>query len=353
MGLETGTYIDDLVATNPTAGDLKSQGDDHLRLIKATIKASFPNISGPATLTHTELSGVSTAFTGTPTAPTAAAADNSTQIATTAYVDAAFVAEAYPPVSGNTGKFLTNDGNITSWEEVDIASALVPYYTQTEIDANTYTQTWIDGNIYTKTEIDANTYTQTEVDTLLAAIKLVPPGAIIPFIGGYFGDGANGSFTAVHNTASAVNTLLNDDYGLYVADGSAVNISGSTYYDGSGRYLPNLTDDRFIMGDTAAGTTGGSSTMAHTHTTPDHTLSSAEIPSHSHGIQNTCSSGGCGSNSVSAGSDGVNAANWGTGYAGSGDAHNHGSTGAATNAENRPKFLACLYLVMVAPWAAA
>lgn len=54
-GLETGTYISDLVATNPTAGDPVAQGDDHVRLLKSTIKASFPNISGAMTLTHSQL----------------------------------------------------------------------------------------------------------------------------------------------------------------------------------------------------------------------------------------------------------------------------------------------------------
>ncbi len=43
MSLESATYINDLVTTNPTATDPKAQGDDHLRLIKAAAKASFPN----------------------------------------------------------------------------------------------------------------------------------------------------------------------------------------------------------------------------------------------------------------------------------------------------------------------
>lgn len=55
MGLETGTYISDLNSSNPTAADNKSQGDDHLRLIKSTVKASFPGVSGAVTSTHTEL----------------------------------------------------------------------------------------------------------------------------------------------------------------------------------------------------------------------------------------------------------------------------------------------------------
>jgi len=45
MGLETATFVNNLVATNPVAGDTKSQGDDHLRLIKAALQATFPNAS--------------------------------------------------------------------------------------------------------------------------------------------------------------------------------------------------------------------------------------------------------------------------------------------------------------------
>ena len=55
MGLETGTYISDLNSSNPVAGDPVNEGDDHLRLIKSTVKASFPSVTGAVTATHTEL----------------------------------------------------------------------------------------------------------------------------------------------------------------------------------------------------------------------------------------------------------------------------------------------------------
>ena len=58
MSLETGTYISDLVATNPLAGDPRSEGDDHIRLIKAVLLATFPNLTGAVTPTHTELNYV-------------------------------------------------------------------------------------------------------------------------------------------------------------------------------------------------------------------------------------------------------------------------------------------------------
>lgn len=104
MALETGTYISDLVTTNPPNTDGVAQADDHLRLIKSTVKATFPNITGAVTPTHTELNyvdGVTSAIqtqldakapvssptlTGVPAAPTAAVDTNTTQLATTAYV---------------------------------------------------------------------------------------------------------------------------------------------------------------------------------------------------------------------------------------------------------------------------
>lgn len=56
MGLETGTYIDSLNASNPVgATDPKSQGDDHIRLIKSTIKATFPNLDAAMTATEDDL----------------------------------------------------------------------------------------------------------------------------------------------------------------------------------------------------------------------------------------------------------------------------------------------------------
>ena len=55
MALESTTYIDGLVATNPTGTDARSQGDDHIRLVKSAIRTTFPNIAGAVTATHTEL----------------------------------------------------------------------------------------------------------------------------------------------------------------------------------------------------------------------------------------------------------------------------------------------------------
>lgn len=47
MGLESATYINDLVSSNPASTDLRGQGDDHIRLIKAAVRATFPNATKP------------------------------------------------------------------------------------------------------------------------------------------------------------------------------------------------------------------------------------------------------------------------------------------------------------------
>lgn len=55
MSLESATYIDDLNVSNPAATDTLSQTDDHIRMLKSVLKATFPNVSGAVTPTHTQL----------------------------------------------------------------------------------------------------------------------------------------------------------------------------------------------------------------------------------------------------------------------------------------------------------
>lgn len=53
MGLETfSNFIKDLNITNPAGSDNRSQGDDHIRGIKSTLKGQFSGIAGMATPTQ-------------------------------------------------------------------------------------------------------------------------------------------------------------------------------------------------------------------------------------------------------------------------------------------------------------
>lgn len=51
MPLENASYISDLVPSNPAASDGMNNSDDHMRMIKAALKNTFPGITGAFTRT--------------------------------------------------------------------------------------------------------------------------------------------------------------------------------------------------------------------------------------------------------------------------------------------------------------
>lgn len=55
MALETATYINQLVQTNPLGSDPLADADGHLRLIKSVLKTTFPNITGAVTATQGQI----------------------------------------------------------------------------------------------------------------------------------------------------------------------------------------------------------------------------------------------------------------------------------------------------------
>ena len=55
MTVETGTYINSLNASFPPETDALSEIDEHLKIIKSTIKATFPNVDAAVTATPAEL----------------------------------------------------------------------------------------------------------------------------------------------------------------------------------------------------------------------------------------------------------------------------------------------------------
>ncbi|WP_025886444.1 phage tail protein [Asaia prunellae] len=62
MPLESGTYVSDLVTTNPAHTDDVSQADSHIRLIKSALKATFPNFKGAITASHELINSITTAL---------------------------------------------------------------------------------------------------------------------------------------------------------------------------------------------------------------------------------------------------------------------------------------------------
>src|SRR3989304_111219 len=111
MAIESATYISDLVVTNPVdATDTVATLGDHVRLIKSTVKTTFPNVTGAVTPTHTTLNKVGV---------TQSQSSNDTSPASTAYVrtaiTAASLSAAVPTVIGDAGKVMGSDGTNADW----------------------------------------------------------------------------------------------------------------------------------------------------------------------------------------------------------------------------------------------
>ncbi len=55
MALETASYVANLVESNPDGLDQRSTADNHLRLIKAALKRTFPKMDGPVSLSSVQV----------------------------------------------------------------------------------------------------------------------------------------------------------------------------------------------------------------------------------------------------------------------------------------------------------
>lgn len=63
MPIETATYLDELVTTNPAGTDLRSTSDNHHRLVKAVLKATLPGLAGAAWRTQSKSSNYTVVVT--------------------------------------------------------------------------------------------------------------------------------------------------------------------------------------------------------------------------------------------------------------------------------------------------
>lgn len=171
-----------------------------------------------------------------------------------------------------------------------------------------------------------------------ASFAPVPVGTIINWIGGYFTTGSNATFTNVlGDTIAAVNTAVGPWW--KVCDGTALNDSASPIFNGANRYLPNLTDDRFLqgvgapapapVGVGAPASFGGSNTLIdHFHptfalTATGQVLPSTPAPTPTTVISGTVTQGTAGGHNHNAGGPAPTP----TGTTGAGSPHSHPLTG--------------------------
>lgn len=155
MTVETASYISQLDPTFPASGDPKSEGDNHLRLVKTVLKTQFPNFGtaamnatttelnymvGVTSLVQNQLNTLTSAkaakagdtytgahdFTGgTIAVPTATVGDATTKAASTAFVSATAFNAALPGQTGNAKKFVTTDGTNASWAHIYGAPSVI------------------------------------------------------------------------------------------------------------------------------------------------------------------------------------------------------------------------------------
>lgn len=109
MGLEVADWIDELVPANPVGGDPKSQGDDHIRMIKHAVQNQFPNLGKTAVkISAIELNGFTGMVAAFPSSALGAGGAgwlkcNGQEIVRADYPDLfAFIGEAYGPGDGAT-----------------------------------------------------------------------------------------------------------------------------------------------------------------------------------------------------------------------------------------------------------
>lgn len=175
MALETGTYINSLVAANPPASDGLSQGDDHLRLIKAVILATFANITGAVTGTHTQLNTLTSA-----TYPFVAASIADDAVTTTKILNLNVTAAKLAADAVTTLKIL--DANVTTTKlallAVTAAQIAADAVTTAKILDRNVTTTKIALLGVTAAELAADAVTTAKIlDANVTDAKLALPGA--------------------------------------------------------------------------------------------------------------------------------------------------------------------------------
>jgi hypothetical protein len=121
MPLESATYITDLNISNPANSDGLNQADDHMRLIKSTLKSTFPNFTAaPLNSTQANIDGAATQFARNGDVPPGAMMDFATATAPQAGLSATALLCLGPPTlrcsqpSARLGALATEAPRLTS-----------------------------------------------------------------------------------------------------------------------------------------------------------------------------------------------------------------------------------------------
>ena len=213
-------------STNFATKDNLSSGDP-LKIVKGTeINTEFANIA-IAVATKADLA--SPTFTGTPAAPTASAGNNSTQISTTAYVDAAITAvkaALFPVGAIYTAVVSTNPGTLLgfgTWTAFGAGRVMVGYDSSNAL-FDTAEETGGSSDAITVSHTHTATSTVTDSGH---SHTLISSGAV----------GGGGQPLAGQNTSSGTFTTSTETTGITVA--TSISSTGSSGTNAN--YQPYIT----------------------------------------------------------------------------------------------------------------
>ena len=150
MALETASYVANLVVTNPDGADARSTADDHLRLIKASLKRTFPLLDSAVSLSAAQVHFVgdlsksaqaqlNTLRDGSATANFALGANSASVAANIGSIPAARVmdlAAAPNQMSGDNPIQLTHSQGYVSWAPTGLGRVGFIQMTRTGVTDN-------------------------------------------------------------------------------------------------------------------------------------------------------------------------------------------------------------------------
>jgi hypothetical protein len=213
MALETGSFISDLNSSNPQSTDSVSQADDHIRLIKSTVKATFPNVTGAVTKTHSQINDLLEKAGGTMTgALTLSGAPSSNlHAATKAYVDTADAGKVDTTRTITAGTGLSGGGTLAADRTISVAS----------------------GGIGTTQLADGGVSTAKIADGAVTALKLAEPLTIA--VAQATTSGTSKDFNDIPSWVSRITVVFNNvslnstgDIAVQIGDSGGIENTGYT-----------------------------------------------------------------------------------------------------------------------------
>ena len=233
MALESTTYISGLVVTNPTSSDNISDGDNHIRLLKSTVKATFPNVAGAVTGTHTAINSAVTsanAATNANTASTIVKRDGSGNFSA-GTITAALTGNVTGNVSGSAGTASTA-GRWTTARTITLSGDLSGSVS-IRGDANATLSAAVANNSHSHTIANV-TGLQTALNNKVddgQVLTNVPSGAVFTDTNTTYSVG-NGGLTQINFTSTLNSKLAGIEAGA-TADQTAAQISAMLVNAGS------------------------------------------------------------------------------------------------------------------------